>query len=650
MPLKAASPPVVRTPQPSRSRSLGASPEAQNIPGSPTRAEEDDWERALTGFVRSDDPADNQENVYVVLGHGSFQWRVLFCAIFAGCVVVMNTLAPQLVGRPVDHWCRPPKGLQHLPPAEWKNMAIPLQADGSYSKCSVYDPLVEDGTRKRQPVPCNEWDYDVESVEETTISKYGLVCQDAWLDHLSFPVYVMGAVLVTPAIGVLLDHLGRKPTIVASAWVLFCACLFCGVSQTFALLFAARFVVSATAYACFLLLFILLYEVTGRERRTRLTLVNTALRITLMPRVLDVIRLADPGWKVMKLLFVLPCLALALFCSRLEESPTWLLSTWKMHRAEKVILAASARNGVNQDWAELTFRLLKLQMKKREDASMTVATLEGGAAVGLAFTGGRALSVALTWFYLQLSFYGFHLPPETTNGVFWAVTHMLLQGLLYCSIGWFMHIRGAIDALSMCLVLCGVLTLFLAATTYDGRVTASSLLTLLLKCVSSVGFSVNYSYMAEVFPTGIRSIGMCCAFIIGKFGTLSAGLLTSTKKPLTLFILHLTMAALALLCSLANQWLPVVMVSKKPEEVARVLSVSLMSEEQRKEMIKASLSLGCTKKDSKRREQKSRREKRHCWSPGSGAASLSRAQSPTSDIPKRSPHAAQTPEFALDNL
>ncbi|KAH9375096.1 hypothetical protein HPB48_010366 [Haemaphysalis longicornis] len=570
--------------------------------------------------------------------------------MFAGSVVLMHTLAPQLVGRPVDHWCRPPKGLQHLPPAEWKNMAIPLQADGSYSKCSVYDPLVEDGVRNQTPVPCNEWDYDVESVEESTISKYGLVCQDAWLDHLSFPVYVMGAVLVTPAIGALSDHLGRKPTIVASAWVLFCASLCCGVSQTFALFLAARFVVSATAYACFLLLFILLYEVTGRERRTRLTLVNTALPITLMPRVIDVIRLADPGWKVMKLLFVLPCLALALFCSRLEESPTWLLSTWRMHRAEQVILAASARNGVNQNQAELTFRLLKLQMKKREDASLTVATLQGGVAVGLAFTGGRALSVALAWFYLQLSFYGFHLPPET-NGVYWAATHTLLQGLLYCSIGWLVHIRGDRDALSMCLLLCGVLALFLAATTYDGHVTASSLLTLLLKCVSSVGFSVNYSYMAEVFPTGIRSIGMCCAFIIGKFGTLSAGLLTSTKKPLTLFILHLTMAALALLCSLAIQWLPVVMVAKKPEEVARVLSVSLMSEEQRKEMIKASLSPGCTKKDPKRRKQKSRtRRKGHCWSPGRGAASLSGAQSPTFGTPKRSPLPAQTPEFAVDSL
>ncbi|KAH9375095.1 hypothetical protein HPB48_010367 [Haemaphysalis longicornis] len=598
MPLKAASPPVVRIPQPSRSRSPGASPEAQYIAGSPTRAE-DDWERALTGFVRSDDPADNQENVYVVLGHGPFQWRVLFCAMFAGAVVLMHTLAPQLVGRPVDHWCRPPKGLQHLPPTEWKNMAIPLQADGSYSKCTVYDPPVEDVVRERKPVPCNEWDYDMESVKESTISKYGLVCQDAWLDNLSFPVYVMGAVLITPAIGALSDHLARKPTTVASAWVLFCASLRCGVSQTFALFLAARFVVSATAYACFLLLFILLYEVTGRERRTWLTFVNTALPIMLTPRVLDVIRLADPSWKVMKLLFVLPYLALTLFCSRLEESPTWLLSTWKMHRAEHVILAASARNGVNQDRAELTFGLLKLQMKKREDASLTVGTLEGGAAVGLAFTGGRALSVAHAWFYLQLSFYGFLLPPET-NGVSWARTHMLLQGQLYCSIGWFILIRGAIDALSMCLLLCGVLALFLAATTYDGHVTASSLLTLLLKCVSSVGFSVNYSYTAEVFPTAIRSSGMCCAFIIGKFGTLSAGLLTSTKKPLTLFILHLTMAALALLCSLAIQWLPVVMVAKKPEEVARVLSVSLMSEEQRTEMIKAPLSPGCTKKDPKR--------------------------------------------------
>ncbi|KAH9375097.1 hypothetical protein HPB48_010365 [Haemaphysalis longicornis] len=152
MPLKAASPPVGRTPQPSRSRSPGASPWAQYIPRSPNRAEVV-WERALTGFVRSDDAADNHENVYVVLGHGRFQWRVLFCAMFAGSVVLMHTLAPQLVGRHVDHWCRPPKGLQHLSPAEGKNMAIPLQTDDSYSKCSVYDPPVEVSATSPAEIP-----------------------------------------------------------------------------------------------------------------------------------------------------------------------------------------------------------------------------------------------------------------------------------------------------------------------------------------------------------------------------------------------------------------------------------------------------------------------------------------------------------------
>lgn len=72
--------------------------------------------------------------------HGFFQHGVAIFASLSMLVLHCHTQAFTLVSRDLDHWCRPPSDV-NMSLAAWKEVAIPLQADGTLSHCLVYsDP------------------------------------------------------------------------------------------------------------------------------------------------------------------------------------------------------------------------------------------------------------------------------------------------------------------------------------------------------------------------------------------------------------------------------------------------------------------------------------------------------------------------------
>ncbi|KAK8758776.1 hypothetical protein V5799_003594 [Amblyomma americanum] len=76
-----------------------------------------------------------QESVYVILGHGWLQQLALLSTILSLILLLMHAFAYRLIGRPVDHWCQPPPDFRDLPVLQWKNVAIPVLADGNVQFC-----------------------------------------------------------------------------------------------------------------------------------------------------------------------------------------------------------------------------------------------------------------------------------------------------------------------------------------------------------------------------------------------------------------------------------------------------------------------------------------------------------------------------------
>ncbi|KAL3175433.1 hypothetical protein MRX96_040185 [Rhipicephalus microplus] len=126
-----------------------------------------------------------------LIGHfGLWQaWLVAYIT-YRGILTGLNNLAFVFLVTDNDHWCsRPtlPEGLlANISEAEWKERFIPYDnVSGSYSQCSMYGLLqnstngeiVPDYTSLRS---CEAWTYDEHAFGHTAADEWNLVCEDTW--------------------------------------------------------------------------------------------------------------------------------------------------------------------------------------------------------------------------------------------------------------------------------------------------------------------------------------------------------------------------------------------------------------------------------------------------------------------------------------
>ncbi|XP_077508665.1 organic anion transporter 3-like [Amblyomma americanum] len=362
-----------------------------------------------------------EKAVYAILGHGAFQRRILACSLLSMVVLLCHSLAYRAIASPVDHWCARPPNLQRVVTVQtWKNMAIPVEPDGSLSRCDVYDPPMpaSGGDDTQRVVSCTEWEYATKFRNRSIVSEWDMVCHQSRRLQLSSAMYVAGAMLGVPFAGLLSDRAGRKPVITGCVTALVFASVGCSVTRSFVVFVIARMVVSAMSSATQVLSFILLYEVTIPEMRSVYALLATATGIMLMPVVLQLVAAAELSWPATQLLLLVPTVSLVYSHYLLEESPSWLLATWKLKRAEEVLLVAARRNGLVVEKAVRFFRKLKAEMRRHAHAFLVEASAAAGAALAAKKTavpnslaaeflsGWRAMSVFLAWFTVMFCYYG----------------------------------------------------------------------------------------------------------------------------------------------------------------------------------------------------------------------------------------------------
>ncbi|KAL1432596.1 hypothetical protein MTO96_013068 [Rhipicephalus appendiculatus] len=341
----------------------------------------------LTSVHRAEDTKEAVEKAfYAILGHGAFQRRIMACSMLSMVVLLCHSLAYRAIASPVDHWCARPATLADMPVQLWKNVAIPVQPDGSFSRCTVYDPPLpadDQVDEKRHPVHCDSWEYATKFRNRSIVSEWDLVCQRRRLVQLSSAAYMAGA--------------------------------------------NAIMVVSAMSSAAQVLSFILLYEVTAPERRAAYALLATATGIMLMPVVLELVAAAQFSWPATQLLLLMPTVSLVYSHYLLEESPSWLLATWRLKRAEEALLVAARRNGLAAEKATRFFKKLKTEMRRHalihqvttpSEASRNAAkkTAAGSSMVADFLSDRRAMCVFLAWFTVMFCYYGIQLADQDIEG------------------------------------------------------------------------------------------------------------------------------------------------------------------------------------------------------------------------------------------
>ncbi|KAH9381352.1 hypothetical protein HPB48_020762 [Haemaphysalis longicornis] len=297
---------------------------------------------------------------------GPFQIRVLLIAMLCGGVYFIQIKNFHLATHVMDHWCRRPEPFSNMSPAEWKALAIPVDPNGNYSRCTVREP--PDGGTWARVVPCTGWEFDLSEYGENMVSAWNLVCERRWLKTLSVALHITTAMVVLPLAGALADRIGRKTVCFVSLTSLIMTLVASSFVANFLQYAITRSVALASASNLVILL-VLLYEVTTPPRRL--------LYCTLAPSLGAVLEL--PFYFTVKLLrlnpltshLVLAVLALALVGSFyvLEESPLWLVAAHKEDEAELVVLRVAAVNGLSPSSGRELVRK-ELRIKAREPHSL----------------------------------------------------------------------------------------------------------------------------------------------------------------------------------------------------------------------------------------------------------------------------------------
>ncbi|XP_065298830.1 solute carrier family 22 member 7-like [Dermacentor albipictus] len=485
-----------------------------------------------------------------VTGHGVFQWRMLLFGILSTLVLLCHALSYRLIARPVDHWCRPPDDLAG-PDGAWKNVAIPLLPDGSFSQCTVYDPpLPHLMNYTRKEVLCDAWQYDTTSQQDSIVSQWDLVCDRAWLVPFSSAVYMSGAIMCVPVSGIAADRWGRKPVI--NAWVatLLVAGVGCVGASSYSLFVTSRFVVSAANSSITVIALILLYEVTCKERRLLFVVMFASCSTVLLPIVYQLIELCRLNWRTIQMVFMLPTSLLVSCIYLLEESPSWLLASWKARAAEQVVLQAAAVNGVPAQKASEAFHALRERLERLDVARESPFVLSPSAFVQEALLRWTTLTVELCWFTTFFGFYGINLRGASAvastamEDELFVALHTPLVVAVYCSM------RRAGLRVTLCVLLCltsvacaahGVVRPTSAAVDLIGEV-RRVLVTLLL--------GPTYVRAAQLFPARMLCAGMWASYAVGHFGALGGSLLVNTNE--TTFDTFLGVTAFAAFCGVLS--------------------------------------------------------------------------------------------------
>ncbi|KAH7956927.1 hypothetical protein HPB52_013564 [Rhipicephalus sanguineus] len=439
----------------------------------------------LPGFVAIDSWDAVQANTYVVLGHGLYQRRVLTRGMVSVTMVLFHYLAYRLIGRQVDDWCMAPDNLKFLSAAAWKNLSVPIEADGSYSRCTMYNPPVPEEDN-RTAVPCHEWSYDIANKADSIVSRFDLVCDRDYLYDLSSVVPIMASALVAPLLGLVSDRAGRKPVMIACAFAQLIATIGCSFSQTYSFFVSTRAVLFVATDA----------------------------------------------------LPFLGGVMLAAWCCLQEESPAWFIATRHIARAEKAVLLAAKVNGVDVAKARTTFTVIKEQLYKLDDDSPNAAPMER--VLEAVKTRRRAISALLARFALDATFIGVTIS-DVTTGIFWEVAHVIAFAVYVASICVCIRRCGVRETLSSLLAILNAFCALKTLTIIAGQ--------LRLKVAVSGATVVTYCYTAETFPTAVRNVGISLAHLAGGVGNVVAIAIIILTEPHANYVFYALSAFMVLLVS-----------------------------------------------------------------------------------------------------
>ncbi|XP_077490782.1 solute carrier family 22 member 6-like [Amblyomma americanum] len=287
----------------------------------------------------------------VPLGEGSFQVLLLVASMVAGTTFLLHLVSFRLTTRVMDHWCRPPEAFSNLSADEWRALALPVESDGSRSRCTRREPPdADERATGGRVVPCEAWDFDLERYGNNIVSEWRLVCDRRWLVELAVLTYMAACVVCLPLAGLLADRVGRRVVMHVSLAALLGAGFATSLANSYPLFVALRIVVSTASNALWLVLFSVLYEVSTPSRRDAYCFAAMAVASVAAPVTMLALSGLRLRWEYFHLALMVPtCVLAATYATVGDDSPAWLMDNGCYREAESAALRAARLNGASLD-------------------------------------------------------------------------------------------------------------------------------------------------------------------------------------------------------------------------------------------------------------------------------------------------------------
>ncbi|XP_077486679.1 solute carrier family 22 member 7-like [Amblyomma americanum] len=201
-----------------------------------------------------------------MFGHGRFQRWLFLLTTVSMCAMHCHALVFRIISGDADHWCKQPQGVVMIPALSWKNLAIPLEADGRFSRCTIY---VHSGDpNDTRILDCAKWDYDPGQERRSIVSLWDHVCHRRPLLALAHAVYIAGSLIFMSFVGLIVDRLGRLFVLLLTVAALQLATLGGCFSASYHAYVLSRFLNSCCAATVTVLSSTLLFEASTHAHRS----------------------------------------------------------------------------------------------------------------------------------------------------------------------------------------------------------------------------------------------------------------------------------------------------------------------------------------------------------------------------------------------
>ncbi|KAH7934288.1 hypothetical protein HPB49_024452 [Dermacentor silvarum] len=492
-------------------------------------------------------------------GDGLFQKKMLLLILLGAFSINCQNNLVSVVAGDVDHWCKPLAGF-NISAADWKDFAIPLEADGRFSRCRVYErckPPAEPGnsvergksgagpavagrwysrcflgelelqdTNDTRDAPCEEWDYDARTAETSAVSYWNMVCHRRLLPAALVTLQNAGAVVSLILAGAFADYVGRRAMLLGSA-VAVVNCTACTFMATSYVHYAvARFLTAASVAVYSVFTFLIPFEVMTHTHRPHQVLFLAMMGFALSEVWIVIAKHMVVDWRLKQVIFLAPTALLLPALSTARESPRWLVAKGRLDAAEAVMMQGANTNNFPIAVTACLMEKLREQIKNREGQEAA----DKDDLIDCHSLRRRALTMFSVCFSISLVFYVNAFSTAQWRGFRLSGLTVVVTVLTYTAMHFLMTGVTLITVLSSCFVLMGVIQCALSIAASAGLGTITTILLVLSKGSSTVILVHCFTYVLELFPSAVRGGAVSWAFACGRAAAMCASM-TFLLKP-----------------------------------------------------------------------------------------------------------------------